>query len=89
MSNGHRATLFLSLNIPGPDKTPPGAEALFFWMLDQLPTHFANLAIECESSDLLGPYVILGIDADPIAVKEACIQLETEHPSSRLIDLDV
>jgi len=89
LSRGHPATLFLSLNIPGPEKTLPGAEALFFWMLDQLPAHFPNPAIECETSDLLGPYVILGIEADPIAVKEACIQLEAEHPSSRLIDLDV
>lgn len=89
LSSGHPATLFLSLNIPGPEKMPPGAEALFFWMLDQLPAHFANPAIECETSDLLGPYAILGINADPIAVKEACIQLEAEHPSSRLIDLDV
>jgi len=89
LSAGHPATLCLSLNIPGPEKTPPGAEALFLWMLDQVPAHFADLTIECETSDLLGPYAILGVDADPIAVKEICIQLETEHPSSRLVDLDV
>lgn len=89
LSAGHPATLFLSLNIPGPEKTLPGAEALFFWMLDQLPARFPGLSIEHEANDLLGPCVILGVDADPFVVKEACIQLETEHPSSRLIDLDV
>lgn len=89
LSVGHPATLFMSLNIPGQEKTPPGAEALFFWMLDQLPASLPGLTTLIEAHDLLGPYLVLALDADPFAVKEICIQLETEHPSSRLIDLDV
>lgn len=58
-------------------------------MLDQLPASLPGLATLYESHDLLGPYVILALDSDPFAVKEVCIQAETEHPSSRLIDLDV
>ncbi len=89
LSSKHPATLFLSLNIPGPEKMLPGVAALYRWMLNQLPTHFVNPVIECEASDLLGPYIILGLDTDPVAVKEICVRLETGHPSARLIDLDV
>ena len=77
------------MNIPGPEKTLPGVAALYRWMLEQLPAHLANPTIERHASDLLGPYLILGFDADPVAVKEICIRLETAHPSARLIDLDI
>ena len=37
LGRGHPATLFLALNIPGGDKTPPGAEALpALWWADQM-----------------------------------------------------
>ena len=86
---GHPATLFLSLNIPGADKVPPGAESLFVWMLNQLPAVLSGIVESSRFHDVLGPYAILGLDADPYAVKKACIHLEAGHPSSRLIDLDV
>ena len=86
---GHPATLFLSLNIPGREKSPPGAEAFFLWMSGRVGTEFPAAATLAASSDALGPYLILGLDDDPVAVKRRCIGLETGHPSSRLIDLDV
>ena len=89
LGRGHPATLFLALNIPGGDKTPPGAEALFLWMLNQLPAVLPGIVESSKFHDVLGPYAILGLDADPKMVKEACVHLETGHPSSRLIDLDV
>ncbi len=89
LGRGHPATLFLALNIPGGEKTPPGAEALFVWMFNQLPAVLAGIAESSRFHDVLGPYAILCLEADPKAVKEACVHLETGHPSSRLIDLDV
>jgi holo-ACP synthase CitX len=86
---GHPATLFLSLNIPGREKTPPGAEAFFSWMRARVEAEFPAAARLAASCDALGPYAILGVDEDPLAVKRRCIGLETAHPSSRLIDLDV
>ena len=89
LGRGHPATLLLALNIPGGDKTPPGAEALFLWMLNQLPAVVPGFVESSKFHDVLGPYAILGLDSDPKVVKKACVHLEAGHPSSRLIDLDV
>ena len=89
LGRGHPATLFLALNIPGGDKTPPGAEALFLWMLNQLPAVLPGFLESSKFHDVLGPYAILGLDSDPKVVKKACVHLEAGHPASRLIDLDV
>jgi holo-ACP synthase len=89
LNAGHPATLFLSLNIPGKEKTPPGAEAFFLWMLGRVRAVFPAAVSLSSSFDALGPYRILGLDNEPLAVKRQCIELETGHPSARLIDLDV
>lgn len=89
MGKGFPATLFLSLNIPGPEKAPPGAEALFSWVMRELVSAFPQRLVICETRDLLGPYAILGVDGDPSAVKRRCVDLESGQPASRLIDLDV
>jgi holo-ACP synthase CitX len=89
LSTGHPATVFLSLNIPGFDKAPPGSEALFILMLDELSKTFSGLLILEKGSGLLGPYAIMALDFDPVALKKRCITLETSHPAARLVDLDV
>jgi holo-ACP synthase CitX len=86
---GHPAILFMSLNIPGREKTPPGTEAFFSWMSRRVDAEFPAAARLASSSDALGPCRILGIDGDPVSVKRRCIGLETGHPAARLIDLDV
>ncbi|MDR0380144.1 MAG: citrate lyase holo-[acyl-carrier protein] synthase [Candidatus Accumulibacter sp.] len=89
LNAGCPATLFVSLNIPGREKTPPGAEALFSWMSQQIETRFPVATRLASFSDALGPCRILGLADDPVAVKRQCVELESEHPSSRLIDLDI
>jgi holo-ACP synthase CitX len=86
---GHAVTLFVSLNIPGREKTPAGAEAFFSRMSGCVGEEFPAAARLASSFDALGPYLILGLDGDPSSVKRRCIELETAHPSSRLLDLDV
>jgi holo-ACP synthase CitX len=89
LNAGHPATLFVSLNIPGREKTPPGAEAFFGWMSEHVKAEFPAAIPLASSFDVLGHYLILGLEDDSHSVKRRCIELETGHPSSRLIDLDV
>lgn len=89
LSKGYPATVFLSLNIPGFEKAPPGSGALFALMLNTLFETLAGLLLHERADDLLGPYAILSLDMDPLALKKHCIALESTNPSARLIDLDV
>lgn len=89
LSEGHPATVFASLNIPGQEKAPAGSSALFLSMLDRLACVFPDLSMRENSSDALGPYAIVALKTDPQTAKKRCIALETGHPAARLIDLDV
>ena len=92
MRAGHPATVFASLNIPGPDKTPAGSAALFrslLEQLEQLACAFPGSSLIEQSSDALGPYAIIALQIDPQLAKLRCIAIETALPAARLIDLDV
>jgi holo-ACP synthase len=89
LSEAYPATIFLSLNIPGSKKAPPGSGALFNMILDDLFDAFVGLVMLEQADDLLGPYAIVALRADPAEVKKRCIALETNYPYSRLLDLDV
>lgn len=85
----HPAVVFFSLNIPGPEKSPPGVAALHDWMMGELTMVFPGLSVREQGSDLLGPYAIVALDVEPYAAKKRCMLLEAMHPSARLVDLDV
>lgn len=89
LSAGHPATVFASLNIPGPDKTPAGSQAFFLSIFDQLVLDFPGALVLEKSLDALGPYAIIALKIDPRFAKQRCIALETALPAARLIDLDV
>ncbi|NVN91618.1 MAG: citrate lyase holo-[acyl-carrier protein] synthase [Desulfuromonadales bacterium] len=89
LASGCPATLFLSLNIPGTDKHPPGVEALFAWALARLKVLFPDLITLSKAIDYLGPYALLALHQEALSVKQQCMALETSHPAARLIDLDV
>lgn len=89
LSERYPATIFLSLNIPGEEKTLPGAEALCDWALGELSNNFPGLLMRGKACDLLGPYAIMALDTDPVATKECCMLIESRHPAARLVDLDV
>ena len=88
-TDGCPATIFLSLNIPGENKNPAGAEALFAWALDRMKATFSGLITLADGVDPLGPYALLAHSQETRLVKLRCIALETSHPAARLIDLDV
>jgi holo-ACP synthase CitX len=89
LNERHPATLFLSLNIPGPQKMPPGSEALFLWAEGELSRRIPAATIRTRATDALGPFAILSVDMDPYDLKKTCVALETASAAARLIDLDV
>lgn len=86
---GFPATLFVSLNIPGVEKVPPGAEALFLFAMAQIKKALPDSRLIVEASDALGPYAIFVLELPCEEVKRICVGIETALPSARLLDLDV
>lgn len=89
LSAGRPATLFVSLNLPGPDKSPPGATGLFRLGCAQIAEAFPGSLLLATDRDALGHFALRVVDADPLAVKRLCIGIEESHPAGRLLDLDV
>lgn len=89
LGQGWRATLFLSLAIPGADKTPAGSPNLFAWARREAEAACGGLAGGREGQDRLGPFAILGSEMEPSSLKRICIGLESVAPYARLIDADV
>ena len=89
LSAGRPATLFVSLNLPGPDKSPPGATWLFRRGCAQIAEAFPGSLLLATDRDALGHFALRVVDADPLAVKRRCIAIEESHPAARLLDLDV
>lgn len=58
LSAGAPATVFASLNIPGVDKTPPGARSFFAAMLGRLVESCGEPSTLHTAEDALGPYAI-------------------------------
>lgn len=82
------ATVMLSLNLPGDEKTGERAERLFRWgeaaLLGALP-----LLEACRRSDQLGPFALYRTPLEARAAKLLAIALESEQPAGRLLDLDI
>jgi holo-ACP synthase CitX len=89
LGQGWRAILFLSLAIPGADKTPASAGGLFAWARREAEAACGGLAGGREGQDGLGPFAILGSETEPATLKRICIGLESVAPCARLIDADV
>ena len=59
------------------------------WMLGEFSRRFTAQTLRRQTIDALGPYAIMVLGVDPVEAKTGCVELETGHPSARLIDLDV
>ena len=87
-SDSFPATVMLSLNLPGEEKTGERAERLFRWgeqsLIEALPILEAY-----RKSDELGPFALYRTEMDAREAKLLAISLESGHPAGRLLDLDI
>ena len=87
---GHNlpSVIMLTLNIPGTEKTPDGAETLFHWGKQQLEKTLSTV-ICFEYRDNAGWFAVLSCSEPPESVKRGTIEIETSIPAARLLDIDV
>jgi holo-ACP synthase len=78
----------VSLAVPGAEKTPPGAPALFAWALAEVTSALDACALH-SGVDALGPFAVLATRAAAADAKARCVAIETARPAARLLDLDV
>jgi len=83
-----RSVIAVSVNIPGPDKCPPGARCLARRAIERLGRQQGARPL-AEGVDPLGPWATLDSPLAPAALKRAAIEIETTLPAGRLLDLDV
>ncbi len=81
--------LQLGLNLPGTDKSPPGATELFRWALQQLESQIPFLDILAQGEDPLGPWALLSTPLEASASKQRTLKIETRNAAARLLDIDV
>ena len=85
--------LSLTLNIPGPDKNLPGADAALGQLRAALCAAVEAaggvVADECRLSGPDGPAWIAAVRMDAMALKELAVAVEENHVFGRLADADV
>ncbi len=83
------ALVAVALNVPGPEREPPGALSLQAWALARLVGAFPAARPVHSGADALGPLALLVVPGEAAAVKGRCLSLEAATPQARLLDLDV
>lgn len=86
---GSPATLCLTLNLPGPNKTPASANPVFDWALRAATRNFPGLRLHLNDRDALGPFALATLPDDASHAKRRCLAIEESHPFARLLDLDI
>jgi holo-ACP synthase CitX len=84
-----RTLVALSLAIPGADKQPPGAGALFAWAAAEVGRAFPGARLLDTSEDALGPFALWAAPGAAADAKAGCTAIEASRPAARLVDLDV
>ena len=83
---GRAQTLLqLGLNLPGADKSPPGAAGLFRWALQQLESQIPFLDLVAQEEDSLGPWALLITPLAAVATKQRTLVIETRNAAARLL----
>lgn len=85
--------LSLTLNIPGPEKNLPGAEAALGQLGAELRAAVkaagGQMVDECRLSGPDGPGWVAAVRMDATALKELAVAVEENHALGRLADADV
>jgi holo-ACP synthase len=82
------ATVMLSLNLPGDEKTGEAAKRLFAWGEGALCEALPAVAV-VWGEDSLGHFALYRADCEARQAKLAAIAIETGHPAGRLLDIDI
>lgn len=82
------SVLFLSTNVPGPEKLRPGLVRLVEQALADL-AEALPLEIVVSRTDLLGPFRLARVTAPAEVAKRIGVALEGREPAHRLLDIDV
>jgi triphosphoribosyl-dephospho-CoA synthase len=80
--------LFLSTNVPGPEKLRPGLARLAEQALADL-AEVLPLEVVLSRTDVLGPFHLAYSTASADSAKRAAVALEAGEPAGRLLDIDV
>lgn len=89
LRNRHGTVVFLTLNLPGADKNPPGSAGLFRWARLCLVEALPVMAESFHGIDALGPFALFAGTGVTQSIKSRCMAVEAVHPFGRLLDLDV
>lgn len=89
VATGPGAVVAVSLNIPGPVKSPRGAPGLFAEAIGRLRAALPGATERYRGRDALGPFSVWSVPGDPVSVKRVCAGIESASRRARLIDLDV
>jgi holo-ACP synthase len=84
-----RTLVAVSLAVPGPEKVPPGAGALFAWGAREVLRAFPGADELLASEDALGAFALFAVPAAAVPSKTRCVAIESSRPAARLLDLDV
>lgn len=82
------ATVMLSLNLPGPEKTGIRAERLFA-SAEKALLAVLRVHATVRGCDELGPFALYRSRLQATQVKRLGIVLESTHPAGRLLDFDI
>lgn len=89
LAHNRWTVLQLSLNLPGPNKRPAGAGALFRWGETLLYARLPSLQKLAEESDALGPWALFTDNSSAVTSKQQALLIEETQPAGRLLDIDV
>ncbi len=90
INRGCKSLVSFTLNIPGPIKQFPMAQAaLQAGRLELLTMFQGAVCEEAYYSNPAGDQILFRLDLPPLQTKEHCLRLEQRHPLGRLFDLDV
>lgn len=84
-----KSLICFTMNIPGPVKDTLLIRRGFRWGLAQLEKKLPKVLHRETREEITGCEAMYAVDADPVALKRICTQIEDDTPIGRLFDMDV
>lgn len=84
----YETVLMLSVNIPGPDKKPAGAKAVFELGCVLVAKSFDVKGLQTAEDDA-GYFAFFMTKDDAVSAKRKAVEIEESSPQARLLDIDI